>query len=186
MVRDKREPETAEEIQARMTLLAARDVAGAIEAARSRLKDPALSRAGRARLKDQLLEAAERLVNLLELLGSRLDRLSKPQQLILGEGIAELRAKLLSTGLRLVGDKVERIHERAVGVMEHGAEYSLGLSERLSHALSEVESTVSALGGKDALPETLGGKLVETERAVDGLQQIERTRGMLQDLEDDS
>lgn len=186
MVKDRREPETPEEIQARTTLLAARDVAAAIEAIRERLKNNSLSRAARAKLKDNLLEAAERLVNLLELLGSRLDRLSKPQQQILGDGIGQLRAKLLSTGLRLVDDKVERIRERAVGVTERGEEYSVGLSARLSHALSQVEGTVAALGGKTSLPETLGGKLVETERAVDGLHEIERAHGMLQDFEEDS
>lgn len=179
----RRSPETAEEIQARTTLLGAREVAATIETLRGRLKDGALSRNARARLKGNLLEAAERLVNLLELLMSRLDGLSKPQQEILCEGVAELRTKLLSIGLRLVNDKVERIHERAVGVTERGEEYSIGLSARLLDALSQVEGTIAALGGKTALPETLGGKLIETERAVGGLQAIERTYGMLEDLE---
>lgn len=185
MARDKREPETAEEIQARTTLLAARDVATSIEDIRARLKNPSLSRVQRAQLKDGLLEAAERLVNLLELLGSRLDRLSRAQREILEEGIGQLRGKLLSTGLRLVGDKVERIRDRAVGVVERGEELSLGLSTRLSHALSQVEGTVAALGGKTLLPETLEGKLVETERAVGSLFELERSHGMLGDLEGD-
>lgn len=183
MAQDKRQPETADEIQARTTLLAAREVAQAIEAVRTRLKDASLSRATRAKLKNNLLEAAERLVNLLELLASRLDRLSKPHQEILGAGIAELRGRLLSTGLRLVDDKVERIRERAVGVTERGEEYSLGLSVRLMEALSEVEATVAALGGKTQLPEKLGGKLMETERAVVGLTDLERVHGMLRDVE---
>lgn len=178
-------PGTPEDNQARTTLLAARDVAETIEAARAQLRDPNLPRNSRAKLKSGLLEAAERLVNLLELLASRLDRLSKPQQEVLGAGIVELRGKLLATGIKLVNDKVERIRDRAVGVTERGEEYSLGLSDRLAEQLSQVEATVAALGGKVLLPEQLGGKLAETEKAVGGLKAIERSHGMLRDVEEE-
>lgn len=177
--------ETPEDSQARTTLLAARKVAEAIEAARAQLRDPNLSRASRSKLKNSLLEAAERLVNLLELLASRLDRLSKEHREVLGAGIVELRSKLLATGLKLVNDKVERIHERAVGVTERGEEYSLGLSDRLAEQLRDVEATVAALGGKVQLPEQLGGKLAETEKALGGLRAIEQAHGMLRDVEED-
>lgn len=183
MARKTVQPETAEDVQARTTLLAARDVAATIEQIRTRLRSPDLATRTRIRLKDGLLEAAERLVNLLELLASRADRLSKHVRPVVVDGIGELRGKLVATGLRLVGDKVERIHDRAVGVTERGEECALGLSTKLSEELGAVEATVEALGGKAALPPELDDKLERTEKAVDGLHRIERAHGMLRELE---
>jgi hypothetical protein len=143
-------PTSKTEIQAVITLKAARDVAEDIEGFRNALKNDRLSARQRARLKDDLLEAAERLCNLLDLLISWISMVSESIREPLSEGIQDMRDRLLATGIKLIGDKAQRLLDQAKLSMDGG--FPLGLSFRMSEAAVNLNSTVEALGGFDSMP----------------------------------
>jgi|GEM_PF-1402572 len=161
---------SATEMQSVATLRAARDVAASIEGMRQKLKDDELPDRQRQRLKDDLLEAAERLCNLLDLLMSWLSMVSDAIRTPLEEGIQELRNKLLGTAVKLIADKAQRLIDQTAFI-EQG--FPLGLSFRLITSLSELMSTVTALGGFEAMPDEVRQKLIEAEERIEALRQME-------------
>lgn len=164
-------PTSKTEIQAVITLRAARDVAEDIEGFRNALKDDRLSGRQRTRLKDDLLEAAERLCNLLDLLISWISMVSESIREPLSEGIQDMRDRLLSTGVKLIGDKAQRLLDQAKRSMTGG--FPLGLSFRMSQAATNLNSTVEALGGFDSMPDEVKELLCQLGDMVEHLRHLE-------------
>ena len=164
-------PTSKTEIQAVITLRAARDVAEDIEGFRNALKDDSLSSRQRNRLKDDLLEAAERLCNLLDLLISWIGMVSESIREPLSEGIQDMRDRLLSTGVKLIGDKAQRLLDQAKRSMEGG--FPLGLSFRMSEAATNLNSTVEALGGFDSMPDEVKELLCQLADMAEHLRHLE-------------
>jgi len=175
-------PQTSTEIQALATLKAARVVAGDIEALRNALKDGSLSPRKRQKLKDDLLEAAERLCNLLDLLLSWLSMVSESIRDPLSNGIQDMRDRLLSTGVKLIGDKAQRLLDNANGALKGG--FPLGLSFRMNEAATNLNSTVEALGGFDSMPDEVKEQLYQLNDMVDHLRHLEESFAFSQEFVD--
>ena len=164
-------PTSKTEIQAVITLRAARDVAEDIEGFRNALRDNGLSARQRSHLKDGLLDAAERLCNLLDLLISWIEVVSESIREPLSEGINDMRDRLLATGVKLIGDKAQRLLDHATRSMEGG--FPLGLSFRISEAAANLNGTVEALGGFDSMPDEVKELLCQLSDMVDHLRHLE-------------
>ncbi|HVI49733.1 MAG TPA: hypothetical protein VM661_00830 [Candidatus Sulfotelmatobacter sp.] len=170
------------EIQALATLKAARVVAEDIEALRNALKEDGLSQRKRQKLKDDLLEAAERLCNLLDLLLSWLSMVSESIRQPLSAGIQDMRDRLLSTGVKLIGDKAQRLLDHANGVLKSG--FPLGLSFRVNEAASSLNSTVEALGGFESMPDDVKELLYQLGDMVEHLRHLEESFAFSQEFVD--
>lgn len=178
-------PNTAAERQAVLVMETAYEVAAGIEARRASLKSSTLPDEARRRARAELVEASERLVNLV-ILASR--RLSSDLGGEIGEmvdrGMDELRQRLLATGTGLVIDRADKIKAKALSVVDGGADCPLGLAPRLAEILGSVEATVGALGGLAILPEHDRAKVEEARQAVGRLAAFEAKMAVLTDLDD--
>ncbi|HLN24278.1 MAG TPA: hypothetical protein VK558_09870 [Patescibacteria group bacterium] len=170
------------DFQAVVTLKAARDVAETIEEFRRALRAKDLSRRQRQSFKDQLLEAAERLCNLLDLLMSWLDTVSPSVRAPLGEGISELRGKLLATGMKLVADRTQRLIESASAIVGGRAAFPLGISMTLGVSVATLLAIVEALGGRAAMSDDINAKITEVERLLKRLRIMEYDLGLTKEL----
>ncbi|OIQ90201.1 hypothetical protein GALL_278870 [mine drainage metagenome] len=177
-------PQSATELQAVVTLKAARDVARDIEDLRNRLKDDGIHPFQRQRLKDDLLEAAERLCNLLDLLMSWLTMVSASVRHPLSEGIQELRERLLSTGVRLIGDKADRLLTQADLASRGDGVFPLGISFRMAEAVANLLTTVEVLGGYEAMPEDVQEKLASAQDMVHHLRLMEENYAFAREFEE--
>jgi uncharacterized Zn finger protein len=182
---DRAGPRSATEIQAVVTLKAARDVAENIEKLRAALRDDELPRSRRERLKDDLLEAAERLCNLLDLLLSWVAMVSESVRDPLEQGVSELRTKLLSTGIRLISDRLDRMLKQGRAILDGSEGFPLGISMRLNEALAGLDSTIAALGGLEAMPPEMAEKFDEVQDQVERLREMEDQVGLVKDFDQD-
>lgn len=153
------------DIQALRTLKAARDVAEALEGARKRLRAGGLPPRSKQRLREDMLGAAERLCNLIDLLLSWRTRVSAQVREGMEEAVAELRGKFLGVGLRLVGDRAERMIVRAAPVLAGDEPLPVSLPDRFSGWLADLHVIVHGLGGVDALPPEVSERLRRAEEA---------------------
>ena len=170
------------DFQAVVTLKAARDVAETIEDFRRALRAKDLSRKQRQSFKDQLLEAAERLCNLLDLLISWLDTVSPSVRAPLGDGIMELRGKLLATGMKLVADRAQRLIDHASAIVSGRVGFPLGISMTLGVSVTTLRAIVEALGGRAVMLEETNAKLDEVERLLKRLRIMEYDMGLTKEL----
>lgn len=163
------QPLTAGEVQALTVIDAAAAVAASLEAQRR-----ALAREPRRRYKAALMEAAERLVNLVSLAAERMsdDVGHEVRSHVIGR-LGELRERLLATSFGLVGERADTIIRRARAVDGQRREYPLGLAAKLAAALSSIEQAVEAMGGSGQLDGDLRAKVVEAREAVSRLKEIE-------------
>lgn len=163
------QPLTAGEAQALMVVDAAYEVAASLEAQRR-----ALAREPRPGYKQALLEAAERLVNLVSLAAERMsgDVRHEMSDYVIGQ-LGDLRHRLLATSRGLVGERAERIIRRARALDGKRREYPLGLGAKLSTLLSSIEQAVDAMGGSGQLDGEVRTKLAEARVAVARVKEIE-------------
>lgn len=177
-------PQSATELQAVVTLRAARDVARDIEDLRNQLKDDNLPPRRRQQLKDALLEAAERLCNLMDLLLSWLSMVSAGVREPLSTGIQDLRDRLLTTGVRLIGDKAQRLIDEATLAADLKEGFPLGISFRLADAVASLNSTVEVLGGFDSMPDELQAQLSHCDELIHHLRLMEEDFSFSQEFVD--
>jgi hypothetical protein len=173
---------TSTDFQAVVTLKAARDVAETIEEFRRALRAKDLSRRQRQSFKDQLLEAAERLCNLIDLLLSWRDSVSPSVRKPLNESITELRGKLLAVGMKLVADRAQRIIEHASAIIAGRLGFPLGISMTLGVSVATLLAIVEALGGRAAMLEETNAKVAEAERLLKRLRIMEYDLGLTKEL----
>lgn len=176
-------PFTAAERQVILTLKAAENVASEIERLRRILRRDSLSAPSRLVQQNHLLEALERLTNLLSVLsGDFSDGVSMNFRLSLEEGIAEMRERVFSAGVQILESKLNAIRGEASDVLEGRAFYRMGLGDRMRNRLSQLSFTIDGLGGRDELPISLKGCLLVAEQAVDHLLAFERRTHLLPEL----
>jgi len=147
------------------------------------LRESNVSDEVRRQAKLDLIEASERLINLLVLASRRMasDVRSEIAELVLSR-TEELRQRLLATGMGLVTDRAEKVKKRALSIVEGGEASPLGLAPRLAEIMSSIEATVGALGGPAVLPEEDRVKIEEARSAVARLSVFEDRTGILVDL----
>lgn len=175
------DPQTEAERQALTVLEAAMEVAARIEARRLTLRDAGIPDNERRRLKADLLEAAERLVNLLSLVlqRAREDLGAEMAAHIQGE-VGGLRDRLLHASHCLVVDRAELVTKRAMSALAVHAGYPLGLGRKLREAMSQVEATVEVLGGAMTLPDQERQMLTTARQAVARLADYEGSLAVMQ------
>lgn len=159
----------AAERQALLVLEAAYEVAAGLQAQRQ-----ALAKRPRPGHRKALMEAAERLVNLIMLAAQRLsDEVGPDVRHHVHARLSELRDRLLATGTGLVADRADSITRRVQTVTGERTEYPLGLANKLAVVLSNVEQAVEAMGGDSQLDDEVRSKLTEARQAVARLHVIE-------------
>lgn len=163
---------TAAERQALQVLDAAYEVAAGLKAQRH-----ALARRPRPGHRQALMEAAERLVNLIMLAAQRMsDDVGHDVRDHVQTKLGELRDRLLATGTGLVADRADQITKRVRTVTGRRTEYPLGLAAKLATLLSNIEQAVDAMGGAIHLDEEVRAKVNDARQAVARLQVIEAER----------
>ncbi|GEM_PF-3198412 len=163
---------TSAERQALLVLNAAYEVAAGLDARRQ-----ALAKRPRPGHRQALMEAAERLVNLIMLAAQRMSDDVGPDVREHVEGkLGELRDRLLATGTGLVADRADQITRRVQDVTGPRTEYPLGLAAKLAVVLSGIEQAVEAMGGAHHLDDEVKAKLAEARQAVSRLQAVEAER----------
>ncbi|HLN24277.1 MAG TPA: hypothetical protein VK558_09865 [Patescibacteria group bacterium] len=175
--------DTAAERQALLVLETAYEVAGGIEKRRATLGKSDASDEARRQAKQELIEASERLINLLVLASRRMaSDVSAEIADLVRSRTEELRLRLLAAGMGLVTDRAEKVKNRALSIVDGGAASPLGLAPRLAEIMSSIEATVGALGGPSVLPEEDRAKIEEARTAVARLAVFEDGTGILVDL----
>lgn len=173
-------PLTAAERQVIQTLRAAEGVASETERLRRTLRHDDVPMRRRAELQAELLDALERLTNLLGVLsGSAADGVSPDFRMVLVVGIAELRERVFAAGVQVLESKLNAIRGEAADVMEGRAFYRMGLGDRMRNNLSQLAFTIEGLGGRDGLPTGLKSCLDVAEKAVDHMLAYERRSQLL-------
>lgn len=175
------EAETPAELQALAVLAAAAELAAEIDLKRQELaeRDPARSRTpARARL----LEAAERLVNLLVLLQRRAHEYGPGFAAAMETQVDVLRRRLLGSTRSLVVDRARAVSRRATAVLDGECGYPLGLTAKLRAALAGVEMTVEVLGGRGILSDEESQALAEAGRQVTRLAERESAFDLLESV----
>jgi len=173
-------PLTAAERQVILTLKAAEGVANEIERRRRALRRTDLATTSRADQQNALLDALERLTNLLGVLSSGfVNDVSTAFRLSLDQGIVEMRERIFSAGVQVLESRLNAIHGEASEVLEGRAFYRMGLGDRMRHNLSQLSFTIEGLGGRDGLPSGLKSCLLVAEQAVDHLLAFERRTELL-------
>lgn len=176
------DPLSQTEVQALRALQAARDVAACLEAGRRRARDEGASPVERRAARAEVIEAAERLCNLVDLVSFWCGRVSPEVSAGLRTALDELRAKFHAVGARLVSDRLDAM-ERLYGPMAAGrAPFPLGLSERYRAAMHRVDSVVQGLGGADTLPAEARDKLAAAARLGAQVAALERRVGSFEDF----
>lgn len=163
---------TAAERQALLVLDAAYEVAAGLDSRRQ-----ALARQPLPGHRQALIEAAERLVNLVTLAAQRMsDDVGPEVRDYVQARMGELRDRLLATGTGLVADRADEITRRVLDVTGARTGYPLGLAAKLAILLSSIEQAVEAMGGMHHLDEEVRAKLAEARQAVIRLHVIEAER----------
>lgn len=147
------EPETPAEFQALAILVAAADLAEEIDVLRRRLGQPGGAASHRHTLGPRLVEAAERLINLMALLQRRSHEYGPGFAARMDEQVARLRARLLGSTRELVVDRARCVKRRAGRVLDGSAGYPLGLIGRLREVVTGIDMTIDVLGGPEVLSE---------------------------------
>lgn len=162
------------------TLKAAENVASEIERLRRALRRDELSAVRRAHQQAALLDALDRLTNLLGVLSGGLAHdVSIEFRTSLDEGIIEMRERIFATGIQVLENKLNAIHGEAAEVLEGRAFYRMGLGDRMRENLSQLSFTIEGLGGRKELPSGLKTTLRVAEQAVDHLLAFERRKALL-------
>lgn len=163
---------TPAERQALLVLDAAYEVAAGLDARRQ-----AVARQPIPGHRQALVEAAERLVNLVMLAAQRMsDDVGPDVREYVHSRMDDLRERLLATGTGLVADRADEITRRVQDVTTARTGYPLGLAAKLTILLSSIEQAVEAMGGFHHLDDEVKAKLAEARQAVVRLHVIEAER----------
>lgn len=173
-------PLTAAERQVVLTLKATEGVAAEIEALRRDLRQDTLPAGRRAALQGKLLEALDRMTNLLGVMSTGLaDDVSKGFRENLQNGIADLRERVFLASVQVLESRLTSISDEAGEVLAGRAFYRLGLGDRMRETLAHLAFTIEGLGGRDGLPNSLKSCLAFTEQAVANMQAFETRTQLL-------
>ena len=178
------EPTSAEERQAVATVQSAKQVMAEIEKLRMRVFDKRLPRETRRTAKKQLLEASERLCNLMALaLYQITNGVNGEFQGRLQRVLEALRGRILNMGTNLILEKLQNVHDHAKEVMD-GRSYPLGLASKLNQAFSNITSNLNALNAEERFEQKERNLMEETGQLIHTLADIEEKLGVLDELDD--
>ncbi len=183
----KKKPQTAEtltreERQVAITLQSARDVLGEIETYRGVLSDERQNHQVRRDAKHDLIEASERLCNLLGLAVYQIaNSPSGAFQARMKAMMDDLRSRLLDMGTSLMFEKMGRIKSRAEDVLESNS-YPIGLAAKLDMAFSGILDNLKTLGAIDRLKDDQQGLLEATGKDIRSLIEIEQDLGIMREI----
>ena len=178
----------ASEAQMVRTLRAARDIAREIEAHRDLFNAIAAGMADNddeaPRPEDlELIEAAERLCNLLSIVLDNMAHQMRPDLRVqLEEGMTELRAKTALVGQRFLVRRLASLSQQAHAIVEGRDYYILGVGHRLKTALLEISIALEAMGGMAILTEPDREMYAAAETAVAKLLAFESSHALLVDF----
>lgn len=176
---------TREERYAAATVRSAQQVLEEIELLRRRLNDGALSASSRRQAKGDLLEASERLCNLMALAVYQITHgVNIELQGRLKEMLDGLRDRLLDMGIHLMVEKLEKIHDRAEAVLRGGG-YPIGLAARLDQAFANIVGNLRTLHALERLGDKDRQLIDQTSAEIKTLSEIEEKLGVLVELDDD-
>ncbi len=173
--------QTPEERQAALTVQSARLVLGEIDSFRVILTDRGLSGEMRRRVKRDMVEASERLCNLMALAVYQIaNSVHGELQSRLQLALEDLRRRLLDMGINLMIEKLQKIDTTARAVLDDGG-YPLGLASKLHHAYSGLVGNIATLGGLNRLSDKDKALVEATAEHIKALTRIEESLGVLVD-----
>lgn len=135
-------------------------------------------------LNDDLVEATERMVNLLSLIHFHSDSGQEETKQTLQSGLDDLRKRFVQTARSIAASRSRGIIRRANVVLSGKGDYVMGIAERLALSMHEIETFVHALGGEALLDEVGAQTLGEARARVTQLQALEKRLGGYANLED--
>jgi hypothetical protein len=180
----KQRPETLtrEERQVAITVQSAQDVLREIEGLRTVLSDDAQPQQSRVDAKHDMLEASERLCNLMGLAVYQIaNTLNGEFQGRMKASLDNLRGRLLDMGTNLMVEKLEKIRDRAETVLE-GRSYPIGLAAKLDMAYSGIVDNLKTLGALDRMGDDQKDLVSNTEKDIRTLADIEKGLGVMDEM----
>ena len=163
------ERQVSTDLQAKLTLQAARDVAASLE----RILKAARRPGGAAHLPAGAMETTERLFNLLDLLTSWLEVVGPAMRDDLALGIDVLRNKALPVGVRLIGQRALRILRRGSRAASGADGFPVGVSYTLAEAVAGLRTSIDSLGSMENLPEEIRNTITQAYDTVEVLLELE-------------
>jgi hypothetical protein len=180
----KQRPETLtrEERQVAITVQSAQDVLREIEGLRSVLTDDGQPQQSRVDAKHDMLEASERLCNLMGLAVYQIaNTLNGEFQGRMKASLDTLRGRLLDMGTNLMVEKLAKIRDRAETVLE-GRSYPIGLAAKLDMAYSGIVDNLKTLGALDRMGDDQKDLVNNTEKDIRTLADIEKGLGVMDEM----
>lgn len=180
----KKRPETLtrEERQVAITVQSAQDVLREIEGLRAVLSDDGQPQQSRVDAKHDMLEASERLCNLMGLAVYQIaNTLNGEFQGRMKASLDNLRGRLLDMGTNLMVEKLEKIRDRAETVLE-GRSYPIGLAAKLDMAYSGIVDNLKTLGALDRMGDDQKDLVSNTEKDIRTLADIEKGLGVMDEM----
>jgi len=172
-----------EERQAAITVQSAKEVLAEIESLKGLINDENLPLPDRREAKRSMLDASERLCNLMGLAVFQLTNgVNSEFQGRMKNTLDALRSRLLDMGTNLMIDKLSRIHDRAETVLE-GRAYPLGLAAKLDMAYSGIVDNLKTLGAMERLGDPQRELVDTTARDIRSLADIEQSLGVMEEME---
>ncbi|MBY0430734.1 MAG: hypothetical protein K2Q10_06025 [Rhodospirillales bacterium] len=172
-------PLSADDRRTAKILGAARQVAAEVVRWREILRREVPSPARRTRTKGQLLDAAERLGNLVGLVAEMTESSSGPMRDRLTQELGTLRGQLHGLGSDLMVERLHELHDQATQALS-GEAYPIGLAKRLRQTFSKIMDGVDACGGIQTLPSEDRTLVDATHTALDMLTNIENRLGLME------
>jgi len=173
---------TREERQVAVTVQSAQDVLREIERLRKTLSNDEQPHQVRLDAKHDMLEASERLCNLMGLAVYQIaNGVNGEFQGRMKATLDALRGRLLDMGTNLMVEKLEKIRDRAETVLQ-GRSYPIGLAAKLDLAYSGIVDNLKTLGALERLGEDLQGLVSVTEKDIHTLADIERGLGVMDEM----
>ena len=177
---------SAAERQAASTLQSAREVVAEIEGHRNLLADQGQSTEMRRYAKRELVEASERLCNLMAL---TIEQIANGGDVEfhnrLKDAVDELRGRLLDMSTKLLIEKMAKIQQRADEVLKDGG-YPIGLSSKLEHAYAGILHNMGTLGALNKLGEKDRSLVDDTAKSLKTLTENENKLYTLSHLKEQS
>lgn len=173
---------TREERQVAITVQSAQDVLREIEGLRKVLSDDGQPQQKRVDAKHDLLEASERLCNLMGLAVYQIaNGVNGEFQGRMKASLDSLKGRLLDMGTNLMLEKLEKIRDRAETVME-GRSYPIGLAAKLDFAYSGIVDNLKTLGALDRMEAEQKDIVDGTGKEIRALAEIEQGLGVMDEM----
>lgn len=173
---------TREERQVAVTVQSAQNVLREIEGLRAVLSDDSQPQQVRRDAKHDMLEASERLCNLMGLAVYQIaNGVNGEFQGRMKATLDALRGRLLDMGTNLMVEKLEKIRDRAETVLE-GRNYPIGLAAKLDFAYSGIVDNLKTLGALDRMDDEQKQLVDSTGQDIRNLAEIERGLGVMDEM----